>query len=64
CDRSTGQCLCLPGWTGHDCGQACPDGRWGLGCQEICPECANNGSCDPATGTCRCPPGYTGHRCQ
>lgn len=21
CDRRTGQCLCLPGWTGHDCGQ-------------------------------------------
>jgi len=43
---------------------ACPEGRWGLGCQELCPECANNGSCDPATGACVCPPGFTGSRCQ
>ncbi|KAL2296493.1 hypothetical protein Nmel_015812, partial [Mimus melanotis] len=42
---------------------ACPEGLWGSGCQEICPDCANNASCDPATGACLCPPGYTGQRC-
>lgn len=43
---------------------ACPEGRWGPGCQEICPECANGARCDPVTGACLCLPGYTGQRCQ
>lgn len=42
----------------------CPEGRWGLGCQEICPTCEHGGSCDPETGACLCRPGFVGSRCQ
>lgn len=45
-------------------GLDCPEGRWGLGCQEICPACEHDGACEPETGACRCHPGYTGSRCQ
>ena len=47
-------------WGGLDC----PEGRWGLGCQEICPVCEHGAACEPETGACRCRPGYTGSRCE
>lgn len=42
----------------------CPEGRWGLGCQEICPPCEHDATCAPETGACLCRPGFTGSRCQ
>lgn len=42
----------------------CPEGRWGLGCQEICPACEHGAACEPGTGACLCRPGYVGSRCQ
>lgn len=45
-------------------GEECPKGRWGLGCQEICPACEHGATCEPETGACLCRPGFTGSRCQ
>eukprot|EP00794_Sanderia_malayensis_P003236 gene3236-3716_t len=45
-------CLCLPGWTGLDCGIAICD-----------PPCKNSGSC-LSPGVCKCTPKFEGSLCQ
>ena len=42
---------------------ACPDGRWGSGCNQVC-ACLHNSSCDPVSGACTCGPGWRGDRCE
>lgn len=41
---------------------ACPPGRFGPGCEQLC-RCLNGGSCDPVTGACHCPAGLLGPDC-
>ena len=42
---------------------ACPDGRWGVGCNQVC-ACLHNASCDPVSGACTCSPGWRGDHCE
>lgn len=44
------------------CVSACPQGFFGLDCQEKC-LCLNGGSCDHVTGVCSCPAGWIGAAC-
>lgn len=50
---------CVPGWTGPDCRQACPDTRYGLDCRETC-QCQNKTK--ELCGTCSsgCAEGWNG----
>ncbi|NXY00400.1 MEG11 protein, partial [Centropus bengalensis] len=63
CDGETGECHCLPGWTGLQCKQSCPLGFWGRGCHTPC-TCRNGASCSPHDGSCTCTPGFRGPMCQ
>ncbi|KTG36124.1 hypothetical protein cypCar_00002536 [Cyprinus carpio] len=62
CHHITGDCLCLPGYTGHLCEQACPIGRYGLHCSNVC-SCTKNATCHHQDGLCLCPAGWTGPDC-
>ncbi|XP_061179328.1 multiple epidermal growth factor-like domains protein 10 [Saccostrea echinata] len=63
CDIDTGNCTCLPGWTGSNCDQVCPDGWFGSYCDREC-LCQNNATCSPLDGACNCTsPGWTGEFC-
>ena len=68
CNRTTGQCPCLPNVIGEDCGQCAPD-HWklasGVGC-EAC-DCDDEGSlspqCNEFDGQCPCVEGRGGRKC-
>lgn len=68
CDRTTGQCPCLPNVVGLSCDD-CKPNHWkiasGQGC-EAC-DCDPTGSdetqCNPFDGQCKCRPGYGGRKC-
>ena len=51
---SNGACVCLEGWAGANCADACPGA--GVVGAEVC---GGHGSCNPATGTCDCDPCYS-----
>uniref|UniRef100_A0A3B4XIA8 Platelet endothelial aggregation receptor 1 n=1 Tax=Seriola lalandi dorsalis TaxID=1841481 RepID=A0A3B4XIA8_SERLL len=55
CHHVTGECDCLPGYTGHNCDQGCP-GRFGSFCTQTC-SCPTNLNCDRFTGDCVCESG-------
>ncbi|KAG7453511.1 hypothetical protein JOB18_019539 [Solea senegalensis] len=63
CHHVTGECDCLPGYTGHNCDQVCPAGYYGKQCSEVCITCANNSTCDHRDGHCECLPGWTATDC-
>ncbi|XP_068232781.1 uncharacterized protein [Palaemon carinicauda] len=42
----------------------CEAGKYGVKCQNACPDCKNGGECHSYTGECICPPGFTGELCQ
>lgn len=42
---------------------ACPQGRFGEGCSQVC-SCSNNATCDHITGRCLCTAGWMGPTCQ
>ncbi|CAC5396946.1 unnamed protein product [Mytilus coruscus] len=50
------------GYTGFNCSNACPSGKYGLSCSEEC-FCAHNAECDPVTGGCLCSAGWFGPLC-
>ncbi|XP_029004197.1 tyrosine-protein kinase receptor Tie-1 isoform X2 [Betta splendens] len=42
----------------------CPSKKWGLSCDNDCPECLNGGVCHDVYGDCICPPGFMGAHCE
>ncbi|XP_026685633.1 brefeldin A-inhibited guanine nucleotide-exchange protein 1-like [Diaphorina citri] len=62
CHHVTGVCQCLPGRTGKNCGQPCPEGTYGYQCSQIC-KCQNGGKCRLNDGECRCTAGWMGTHC-
>lgn len=53
--------LLFKGWTGNDCTNPCPQGFYGYGCKEKCPDVVHgNKTCDHVTGETLCRPGYIG----
>lgn len=68
CNRTTGQCPCLPNVIGEDCGQCAAD-HWklasGVGCEPC--DCDDEGSlspqCNEFDGQCPCVEGRGGRRC-
>ncbi|XP_078328961.1 uncharacterized protein LOC144623900 [Crassostrea virginica] len=80
CRRVDGTCLrCIPGYAGPTCNGECPDGSYGLNCDNNCSiNCADPRNCDKVTGQChdeckngwkqskcneKCSPGKFGHEC-
>lgn len=63
CHHVTGECDCMPGYTGANCDQVCPAGYYGKLCSEVCINCANNSTCDHRDGHCECLPGWTATDC-
>ncbi|KTF74229.1 hypothetical protein cypCar_00019357, partial [Cyprinus carpio] len=63
-------CVYLAGQATHPissaglrCTQQCPEGTWGLQCNQTC-SCLNGATCQAHTGTCLCKPGFWGAQCQ
>ncbi|XP_048256480.1 uncharacterized protein LOC124133220 isoform X1 [Haliotis rufescens] len=65
CNKVDGSCLsgCADGFTGVDCKQECPGGRYGLNCSNNCSSNCVDGHCLHVDGTCKCVPGWMGDRC-
>ncbi|KAK7473764.1 hypothetical protein BaRGS_00034987, partial [Batillaria attramentaria] len=66
CHHVTGECHCLPQYTGLSCSQVavCDPGWYGPNCDRKCQCVTQNGVCDTETGFCQCLPGYMGHQCE
>ncbi|KAM8974024.1 laminin subunit beta-4 [Pelodytes ibericus] len=68
CDKTTGQCPCLPNVIGITCDK-CASGYWGILSGKLCQPCncnANNSygkQCNQFTGQCLCKPKYKGRKC-
>ncbi|XP_022309055.2 uncharacterized protein LOC111114844 isoform X2 [Crassostrea virginica] len=66
CDSRDGTCLiCIAGYTGPRCEEACKDNTYGEGCVRACGNCKNREPCDHVNGSCPngCAPGYQGVTC-
>ncbi|KAK1158494.1 laminin subunit beta-2-like isoform X1 [Acipenser oxyrinchus oxyrinchus] len=69
CDRSSGQCQCLPNVIGQNCDH-CVANYWNLGSGNGCDPCGcdpNNAvspTCNEFTGQCQCRHGFGGKTCQ
>ncbi|XP_021960938.1 laminin subunit beta-1 isoform X2 [Folsomia candida] len=68
CDRSTGQCPCLPNVIGVSCDQ-CEDNHWKIASGEGCEPCdcdpigSRSSQCNLYHGQCECKPGFGGRKC-
>ena len=55
CNNATGECICLPGFSGPNCE-----------IQDLCfaKDCTQRGTCDEDTGICDCERGFEGDNCE
>ena len=56
-------CKCSSGFTGVDCLNPCPPGKFGVNCENDCNCNLDNAVCHSITGKCVCRVGYFGEKC-
>ena len=61
CHPVSGECYCLPGWTGTLCEKKCDKWFFGQNCSQNCScETSKTLTCDPINGACICKTDYSG----
>ncbi|CAH1242711.1 FCN1 [Branchiostoma lanceolatum] len=65
CDDNTGECVCPPGFHGHNCESACVTDKIGTSCTRECEErnCTGQLLCVMDPYGCSCAPGLMGIQC-
>ncbi|CAH1242707.1 ANGPT2 [Branchiostoma lanceolatum] len=65
CDDNTGECVCSPGFSGHNCESACGNNKIGTSCTRECEggDCTGQLLCVMDPYGCSCAPGLMGIEC-
>ncbi|XP_066297939.1 angiopoietin-1 receptor-like [Branchiostoma lanceolatum] len=65
CDDNTGECVCPPGFYGHNCESACANNKIGTSCTRECEggDCTGQLLCVMDPYGCSCAPGLMGIEC-
>ncbi|CAH1242709.1 MEGF10 [Branchiostoma lanceolatum] len=65
CDDNTGECVCPPGFHGHNCESACANNKIGTSCTRECEggDCTGQLLCVMDPYGCSCAPGLMGIEC-